>query len=952
MLPIAEVSVEGVSQRALVDSGCSRSVAHISCCNGWRKGAVNMLTVSGEEWQCEGTGTVRLQVNDGAYADIDVIVTTVKPLGFSFLLGIDGIKALGGVTIDSQGKAHFGPGIASLCAACDSVIKVDEKDFNAIYDPHSKTWTAVWKWAEGREPDVLHNKVDAYNVSEQVREQYEEELQTWIQDGWLLPYDENKYGPAKGLVPLMAVVQWNKGKVRPVMDFREINSYIDTFTADADVCAEKLREWRKQGENVSVIDLRKAYLQIRIHDSMWPYQTVLFKGQRYCLTRLGFGLNVAPLVMKAVLNCVLSQDQNVRKGSSAYIDDIFVNEDIVGAMKVERHLEKFGLVCKPHERLFNGARVLGLRVWGEQRGLMWKRDYELNDVPEIVTRREVFSFCGKLVGHFPVCGWLRVATAFIKRKANLSTESWDEVIHNSEVCELMKETVDKVRFNDPVRGKWAAVGSEARVWTDASSLALGVALEIDGHIVEDASWLRKEDSSHINMAELDAVIKGLNLALAWKVKKVEILTDSSTVHRWIADGLSGKSRLRTKAASEMLIRRRVGIVMSLIEEYDIHLTVSHVSSMENKADVLTRVPQRWLKVPNDSHGGRNVSCAAAVDPTREEIAEIHQAAGHPGVKRTLYFVKRVYPAATRRLVHSVVTNCDICQSIDPAPAKWTKGALSVEETWQRVGMDVTHCNGNHYLTLIDCGPSRFAVWRRLRMQTSSSIIGQLQAVFYERGAPEELLTDNDTAFRSKLFKEFVLRWCVRLRFRCAHVPSGNGIIERCHRTVKVIAARKGCTIEEAVYLYNLRPQDDCTPTTAPANMIYQYPVRIRGVDPCKEDELDANCRYQAGDEVWVKPPNARCDDRYRRGKVTNVLSDQAVEVDGVPRHVRDLRCCSTQNIQCWEDSAESDESDELLIAFSEETEDAEEEEREEMEQVLPRRSSRVKIPRVVCNQCN
>ena len=84
-------------------------------------------------------------------------------------------------------------------------------------------------------------------------------------------------------------------------------------------------------------------------------------------------------------------------------------------------------------------------------------------------------------------------------------------------------------------------------------MALGVAIEINGSIVEDASWLRKDESSHINMAELDAVIKGLNLALAWRVKKVELLTDSPTVQCWISDAISGKSRLKTKVASEMLI---------------------------------------------------------------------------------------------------------------------------------------------------------------------------------------------------------------------------------------------------------------------------------------------------------------------------------------------------------------------------------------------------------------
>ena len=49
-------------------------------------------------------------------------------------------------------------------------------------------------------------------------------------------------------IPLMAVVKENKGKVRPLLDFREINSFVDTFTADADVRGETLRKKRQMGE--------------------------------------------------------------------------------------------------------------------------------------------------------------------------------------------------------------------------------------------------------------------------------------------------------------------------------------------------------------------------------------------------------------------------------------------------------------------------------------------------------------------------------------------------------------------------------------------------------------------------------------------------------------------------------------------------------------------------------
>ena len=48
---------------------------------------------------------------------------------------------------------------------------------------------------------------------------------------------------------------------------------MNPFTAHADICTEKLREWRRAGLNVSMLDLRKAYLQVHVHQSQWSYQT-------------------------------------------------------------------------------------------------------------------------------------------------------------------------------------------------------------------------------------------------------------------------------------------------------------------------------------------------------------------------------------------------------------------------------------------------------------------------------------------------------------------------------------------------------------------------------------------------------------------------------------------------------------------------------------------------------
>ena len=56
----------------------------------------------------------------------------------------------------------------------------------------------------------------------------------------------------------------------------------------------------------------------------------------------------------------------------------------------------------------------------------------------------------------------------------------------------MRELLKRAHLEDPVRGAWQVSPHGAvTVWTDASSLGLGVALEVDGSIVEDASWLRR-----------------------------------------------------------------------------------------------------------------------------------------------------------------------------------------------------------------------------------------------------------------------------------------------------------------------------------------------------------------------------------------------------------------------------------------------------------------------------
>ena len=62
---------------------------------------------------------------------------------------------------------------------------------------------------------------------------------------------------------------------------------------------------------------------------------------------------------------------------------------------------------------------------------------------------------------------------------------------------MISENVDSVRRDDPAHGDWCVDGRELNVWVDASSLAIGVALERHETVLENTCWLRPEnDAQH------------------------------------------------------------------------------------------------------------------------------------------------------------------------------------------------------------------------------------------------------------------------------------------------------------------------------------------------------------------------------------------------------------------------------------------------------------------------
>ncbi|XP_068231906.1 uncharacterized protein [Palaemon carinicauda] len=339
------------------------------------RGVVYISAFDGSHIKCKVVDCVELGVNVKSVT-VRAVVSNQLVNGVDVVLGVDVIDQLGSVTV-TQGKVCFGAfGVASVVQEIKHrlggerdknslTVVIEDPDFHARFD--GQKWTVRWFW-ENKETVTLKNKVSCYDkkLDGWKKEEFEKEEDRSIAEGILVPWKEKV---DVGIIPLMAVEQPTKNKVRPVLDFRELNVNVKCHTGDdvTDVCRETLRKWRQTGENVSVVDLKSAYLQLSVDEKLWPYQLVNYKGQTFCLTRLGFGLNSAPRIMSRILKTVLSKDEKIERATNSYIDDILVNESIASTDEVIRHLNTFGLITKSPESL-NGGAALGLqlqRVGGE-----------------------------------------------------------------------------------------------------------------------------------------------------------------------------------------------------------------------------------------------------------------------------------------------------------------------------------------------------------------------------------------------------------------------------------------------------------------------------------------------------------------------------------------------------------------------------------------------------------
>lgn len=185
-------------------------------------------------------------------------------------------------------------------------------------------------------------------------------------------------------------------------------------------------------------------------------------------------------------------------------------------------------------------------------------------------------------------------------------------------------------------------------------------------------------------------------------------------------------RVSTKTASEMLVRRRQE---TLVNVYSLVVDVTLVKSSKKK-QTETRIPQKWLQVTNPK---------PKLNPywyhQRWNWDQLYytRIVGIPGAKRTIYFVRIVGSFTYEKSIRSTIKTYSKCRVIDASLICWKKRKLVISRMWHKFVLGIIHYGGTYFLSLIDCGTTRFTIG--LYPQDFATVMRQSKALFLDRSPP-------------------------------------------------------------------------------------------------------------------------------------------------------------------------------------------------------------------------
>ena len=568
-----------------------------------------------------------------------------------------------------------------------------------------------------------------------------EEVQRLLQKGVIEP----SRSPWRAQV----LVDRNEGKKpRMVIDYsKTINTYTipDSYPIPRiDEMVNKLAE----NEVFSTFDLVSAYHQVKLPQSDWEFTAFEAAGKLYHFKRLPFGLTNAVAAFQRLMDEIVEKHQ--LKGVFVYMDNITV----AGRTQVEHdeNVKKFLEAAAERNLSFNEGKTVrntkSVKLLGYQISF-----HRLEPDPDRV----------KTLLNLPVPN----SIPSLKRAIGLFA-------YYAKWVRNYSDTIRPLLLSDSVPLKMDAIQSFKTLKAELAKAALQ-------NIDEDLPFTIETDASnHCLSATLNQcgrpvafhsrTLSGSELLQSAVEKEAAAIVDAvrtwnhllANKHFTLVTDQRSVAFMFNKSHSNSVKNNK--IQRWRMELAPLNYTIVFRSGCENKAaDALSRP-----------------MCGAIDD---NSLYDIHDSIGHPGITRTLHFIRSRNLPYSVEDVKRVISKCKICQEIKPQFFKPQNQTL-IEATrpFQRLNLDFkgpipSSTPNKFFLTAID-EYSRYPFAFPCSDMTSTTVIQCLTQIFALFGQPDYIHSDRGSNFLSTEVKSFLNSKGIASSKTTPYNPRGNGQTER------------------------------------------------------------------------------------------------------------------------------------------------------------------------------